>query len=1208
MEHRCTEEVSINPGSRPRARPAAHPPAAAATAAGMLLLGLLAPAAVGLLWFPDAPNNLAGVDGVTAGDGSFHLRYDNSACNASDATGRCASGPGGHCTVAVGHSFGGASSSDGVHWNDSGSMMWPFDQGVTCPATHSGCGSVWRAVQQPHSNAGAEEQWVINYSDDQQPRPTSTMRFMTSKNPGGPWAPLGAANKQAGWGPGHVPPRPQDGAEIYKRGCFNCMNTWEAPPSNPKVSPARMYGWWTTWAKQDQQHAFGFASSVDGLSWSAQPPARIEMGTHNLTGDVSSLPLENGGCAWAATAERWVCMLGFRGGWAWVDGFVGMAAFVSKNPGGPYRLADRNPFLMSYKNPQVWSEGGDTPTYFSRFWRRYDAQKQATELLVVHLSFVTKNNNRKYVPPDQDTCASYMAPLKKAEVDPSGSLLLKYWSGNEKMKGPLQPVTLEPLTEGVRPLSSALNNRNGTVLEGQWQLTPQGGCGAGAIILYGDNNSLGWQRELIAFEIGVNSSQAMNIYLLDAVGARVTLLESAERRIDVQPPQSCSFRVLLRGSMAEVYANDVLLLPVPLPHTVSATGGLSSWAQGFRAPTVRAALTGSWARAKLKAWTMSLLPLFPMKNDDDAAPSFDFYDTEDGVLEVYAGISNQQSNPYYGKATLVANTASAQWPASLLSESAPSTLKTDDGPPKGRHQAYYKLFGDDIDGGVGKPASNWPSKFSQYSVFITSPGLSDIQIWKVRRDIPNATILAYTDLSFVYAGATGPTGCCTDKLGNFSQYWNNSWAVTNLRTGLPVCPFGAVASPIDPNPKGLLPIAVGVMFKEAADAVVRYHKEITMSRDFDGIYIDDFMQEMPTGWTNNVVAITNNSFDVDNDGLPDTLATMATKYTAGKAYFSAQMRLMLGPGKYLSANTGSRACATCPDLSPDPALDGQSIEFEWCTASRGGLAACHAALQSQHVVALAQRRQVVPFSLMWLTERTIIEPAIQCAQLRQLQRTMPWILAGVDHSDNTWPATGPCSNCSESCTPPPPPLVSAPFFILPLSTASQMRRATKDVRRYIFQMSKELGSLGGPKVISKENASAGVIIGQASDFVSAVASGRLELDLPDDLIASVQAGPEGAHLVRSVYTASGQPVILCVGRDTQAALYAVYTMLEVLGIRFRIDGDTVPTPTNGTHRTAVALLNDIAACQATARVLRPSFAWRGLVPFHDFLAGPDLWK
>jgi hypothetical protein len=110
-------------------------------------------------------------------------------------------------------------------------MMWPFDQGATCPATSSGCGSVWRAVGNTSDDA---QEWVINYSDDQIPKGGGVpiMRFMTATQPGGPWTGVGAAHKTAGWGPGHVPPRPQDGKGLYK-GCFNCSE----PPIPALESP-----------------------------------------------------------------------------------------------------------------------------------------------------------------------------------------------------------------------------------------------------------------------------------------------------------------------------------------------------------------------------------------------------------------------------------------------------------------------------------------------------------------------------------------------------------------------------------------------------------------------------------------------------------------------------------------------------------------------------------------------------------------------------------------------------------------------------------------------------------------------------------------------------------------------------------------------------------------------------------------------------------
>jgi hypothetical protein len=123
------------------------------------------------------------------------------------------------------------------------------------------------------------------------------------------------------------------------------------------------------------------------------------------------------------------------------------------------------------------------------------------------------------------------------------------------------------------------------------------------------------------FEIGVDDDMQMKIYgrQLSPSGellANRTLLETGDRGIPAVAAASdrCHVRVLVRGSMCEVYVNDVLLLPVPLMNTVM-PGGLGAWAAGVRAPVVEIGLAGNWtgAKAERKAWTMDLPVLFPMQ-------------------------------------------------------------------------------------------------------------------------------------------------------------------------------------------------------------------------------------------------------------------------------------------------------------------------------------------------------------------------------------------------------------------------------------------------------------------------------------------------------------------------------------------------------------------------------------------------------------------
>ena len=160
--------------------------------------------------------------------------------------------------------------------------------------------------------------------------------------------------------------------------------------------------------------------------------------------------------------------------------------------------------------------------------------------------------------------------------------------------------------------------------------------------------------------------------------------------------------------------------------------------------------------------------------------------------------------------------------------------------------------------------------------------------------------------------------------------------------------------------------------------------------------------------TANIVAFTNGSFDTNGDGQPDTVASLQAQYSAWKPYYSSQLRKVLG-NRLLLANTGS------PSAS-DASLDGQTIEFEWCTAARGGLRACIAELEGQHAISSAQGGGGgggrTALSVMWLTDAKALPAETQCAELRSLQVTMPWLLAGLDRSDLTWPANASCTQPS----------------------------------------------------------------------------------------------------------------------------------------------------------------------------------------------------
>ena len=156
--------------------------------------------------------------------------------------------------------------------------------------------------------------------------------------------------------------------------------------------------------------------------------------------------------------------------------------------------------------------------------------------------------------------------------------------------------------------------------------------------------------------------------------------------------------------------------------------------------------------------------------------------------------------------------------------------------PTPRGHAYFKLSRTDISN------ASWPQGFEHYSLFVANPGLTGVELAKVKATVPGARVLAYTDMSWAYIG----TGC-SEPNGNFSAYFKPRWAVTDLNTGKPVCPFGAAATPLDPSPK-IDPVAAAVLMKESADALVKYHTEVTLAAPYDGLYADDFEYAFPASW------------------------------------------------------------------------------------------------------------------------------------------------------------------------------------------------------------------------------------------------------------------------------------------------------------------------------------------------------------------------
>ena len=180
----------------------------------------------------------------------------------------------------------------------------------------------------------------------------------------------------------------------------------------------------------------------------------------------------------------------------------------------------------------------------------------------------------------------------------------------------------------------------------------------------------------------------------------------------------------------------------------------------------------------------------------------------------------------------------------------------------------------------------------------------------------------------------------------------------------------------------------------------------------------------------------------------------------------------------------------------------------------------------------------------------------------------------------------------------------------------QLRRAVLEARRFLYELSAELPVLrplddgsnrsadwlldsGGSKGGSRGGSGGhrGVLVSVA-DRLEALHPALSAAGVPTPAIS-------GSHFVQH-FTPQG--LVVVAGVDSTATLYGVYTLLERLGVRFRIAGDVIP---RGQRGHGLAPLLTVASGQSFAAANRewqsPNMVLRGSQPFFDFPAGPDWW-
>lgn len=161
------------------------------------------------------------------------------------------------------------------------------------------------------------------------------------------------------------------------------------------------------------------------------------------------------------------------------------------------------------------------------------------------------------------------------------------------------------------------------------------------------------------------------------------------------------------------------------------------------------------------------------------------------------------------------------------------------------------------------------------------------------------------------------------------------------------------------------------------------------------------------------------------------------------------------------------------------------------------------------------------------------------------------------------------------------------FITLPDKASSTEVLGAREIRRYLYLRTGIL-----PYIIPFDTAdtkNVPVILIASVQNIPALHS------FPDSLRKAISSMQEQEYKIITLNPASEKRILLLCGKDSVATLYACYHFIETLGIRFFLHADVIP---DKIITFSIPDLNISA---------RPSFALRGILPFHDFPEGPDWW-
>jgi len=161
-------------------------------------------------------------------------------------------------------------------------------------------------------------------------------------------------------------------------------------------------------------------------------------------------------------------------------------------------------------------------------------------------------------------------------------------------------------------------------------------------------------------------------------------------------------------------------------------------------------------------------------------------------------------------------------------------------------------------------------------------------------------------------------------------------------------------------------------------------------------------------------------------------------------------------------------------------------------------------------------------------------------------------------------------------------MLFAQTIIYPEDSCLQELLAAKEVRRYIYLMT-------GQKLALKKFDS---IPAKGNHILVADYNDKMMKSLKDSL--GCKPNPDG-FIIKTVKKDS-QQILIITGSDSLSTLYGAYRFAEHLGAGFDLTRDVIPDK---------KIKLDISGFD---EVGEPVLKTRGILPFHDFPPGPDLWN